>query len=609
MSTKTESNRRWLAPVLWSVVLVVGVLMFRGSLVAWFTGAPMKHGEARKEIPAASHEAHAAMGHEAPKVAVGPALPTGPLPAESLEYARAAFEATERMRALLAKDTLEGLDARAREVAGALRAVAGGLKGAEGTKGVEAGAEAAERLAAAKTVEEARARFGEVSRVLVGLAETDGRLREGWHVFQCPMVKDFNKWVQRAPVMANPYMGQRMLMCGSEAEWKVAAKAKAPPPAAGEIAHYTCPMHPSVKQKEMGQCPMCGMDLTPVTREEMESGVVLIDSIRRQRIGVKTAPVKVAPMDLSVKALGRVTYDETALVDVTLKLDGYIHKLNVDATGQPVKKGEALFSLYSPELYAAQQEYLLALKSQTAARESGAPERVDSLVRASRKRLELWGLSEGQMDSIAKRGEPIENLPFPAPASGYVLEKSVVEGAAVRAGDRLYRIAPLDKVWVEADVYESDLPRVKVGQEVEVTLPYLPGKSFKGKVGYLYPALEASTRTGRIRVELRNPALELKPDMYAEVKLKVEGGSRLQVPESAVLYTGPRRLVFVDLGEGRMVPREVKLGVHAGEAYEVLSGVKEGDVVVTSGNFLVAAESRIRSAADHWSGGNEHESH
>ncbi|HEX8441708.1 efflux RND transporter periplasmic adaptor subunit [Archangium sp.] len=603
MSTRTSSYRQWLGPVLWSVGLVVVGLVFRGPLVEWFTGARTKDAAAQV-APAAAHEAHGASGHESPRPS-GLALPPGPLPAESLEYARAAFEATERMRVALARDALEGLDTRGREVAAALRALAGSLKGAEGTKAVEAGAEAAERLAVAKDVDEARVRFGEVSRVLVGLAEADARLREGWHIYQCPMEKGFNKWMQRTPGLENPYMGRRMLACGAESEWKVEAAAK-PAPVPGEVAHYTCPMHPSVKQKEAGKCPICGMDLTPVTREELESGVVLIDSLRRQRIGVKTAPVKVGPMDLSVRALGRVTYDETALVDVTLKLDGFIHKLHVDATGQPVKRGEALFTLYSPELYAAQQEYLLALRSQVAAKDSGAPERADSLVHASRKRLELWGLTQAQLDGIARRGEPIENLPFLAPASGYVLEKTVVEGAAVRAGDRLYRIAPLDKVWVEADVYEADLPRVKVGQEVEVTLPYLPGKTFKGRVGYLYPTLQASTRTGRLRVELRNPALELKPDMYAEVKLKVEGGARLQVPESAVLYTGPRRLVFVDLGEGRMAPREVKLGVHAGEAYEVLEGLKAGEVVVTSGNFLVAAESRIRSAADHWGGG-EHE--
>jgi membrane fusion protein, copper/silver efflux system len=607
MSTEMEkqTTRRWLGPVLWSVGLLVLAFFFRGTLVAWFTGAPMKQPVAA--TPPASHEAHAGHGHEA-HAAEGPALPRGPLSAQSLEYARAAFAATESLRALLAKDTLEGVDTRAREVSGALGALASGLAGAEGTKGVEAGAEAAGRLASAKELGEARARYGEVSRVLVGLAEADARLREGWHIFQCPMEKGFNKWVQRSATMENPFMGQRMLACGWESEWKVAKKPAAPPPSADELAHYTCPMHPSVKQAGPGQCPMCGMDLTPVTRRELESGVVLIDAAKRQRIGVRTAAVKVGPMDLSVKAMGRVTYDERALVDVTLKLDGYIQTLHVAETGQEVRKGQTLFTLYSPELYAAQQEYLLALRSQQAARESGAPERVDSLVRASRKRLELWGLTAGQLELIEKKGEPVENLPILAPASGYVLEKEVVEGGAVMAGERLYRIAPLDKVWVEAEVYESDLSRVKVGQEVEVTLPYLPGRKYTGRVGYLYPALRASTRTGRIRVELRNPRLELKPDMYAEVKLKVEGGARLQVPEEAVLYTGPRRLVFVDLGEGRLEPRQVKLGVKAGDAFEVLEGLKEGDVVVTSGNFLVAAESRIRSAAEHWEGGG-HEGH
>lgn len=605
MSTEQKKTRRWLGPSLWGTGVVVLALLFRGPLVAWFSGEPMRH-EASEEQSAptqASHEAHAAMAaHDSP------ALPSGPLPDGAFEYARAALEAMESIRTRLAQDSLEGLDARARELSETLKVLAAELGSAEVAKGVEEGARAAERLAVAKTLDEARAHYGEVSRLVVGLAEADARLREGWHVFQCPMEKGFNKWVQRSPGLENPYMGQRMLACGTESEWKVEKKPAPPPPAPDEIAHYTCPMHPSVKQAGPGQCPICGMDLTPVTKQELESGVILIDSARRQRIGVRTEEVKVAPMDLSVRALGRVTYDETALVDVTLKLGGYIHSLSVDETGQPVRKGQVLFTLYSPELYAAQQEYLLALRSQEAAKESGAPERMDSLVRASRKRLELWGLTEGQLEAIAKRGEPVENLPFLAPASGYVLEKNVVEGAAVKAGERLYRIAPLEKVWVEAEVYESDLPRVRVGQEVEVTLPYQPGRKYTGKVGYLYPALQASTRTGRIRVELRNPELELKPDMYAEVKLKVEGGPRLQVPESAVLYTGPRRLVFVDLGEGRLRPQEVKLGLRAGDAYEVLEGLKEGDVVVTSGNFLVAAESRIRSAAEHWEGGG-HEAH
>lgn len=306
-------------------------------------------------------------------------------------------------------------------------------------------------------------------------------------------------------------------------------------------------------------------------------------------------------MDLSLRALGRVTYDEKTLVDVTLKLDGYIHELRVNATGEPVKRGDVLFTLYSPELYAAQQEYLLARQSQSVAN--------TSLVGAARKRLELWGLTAAQIDRLAQRGEPIENMPFLAPASGYVLEKNVVEGAAVKAGERLFRIAPLEKVWVEADVYEQDLPQVKVGQPVEVTLPYLPGKQFTGRVGYIYPTLQAGTRTGRIRIELPNPELELKPDMYADVRFVLHGGPRLQVPEAAVLYTGPRRLVFVDLGEGRLRPQEVRLGLKGEDTYEVVEGLKAGDVVVTSGNFLVAAESRLRSAADTFGGGGDHAAH
>ncbi|ABF92941.1 cation efflux system protein CusB [Myxococcus xanthus DK 1622] len=388
-------------------------------------------------------------------------------------------------------------------------------------------------------------------------------------------------------------MGRRMLACGTTSEWRSAAPAGAH--GEGDIAHYTCPMHPSVKQHGPGACPICGMDLTPVSRAELQSGIIRVDDLRRQRIGVKTAKVEQSSMDLSLRALGRVTFDEKSLVDVTLKLDGYIHELRVNATGEPVKKGDVLFTLYSPELYAAQQEYLLARQSQSAANAS--------LVGAARKRLELWGLSAAQIERVAQRGQPVENMPFLAPASGYVLEKNVVEGAAVKAGERLFRIAPLAKVWVEADVYEQDLARVKPGHPVEVTLPYLPGKKYAGSVGYVYPSLQGATRTGRIRIELPNPELELKPDMYADVRFLLQGGApRLQIPDSAVIYTGPRRLVFVDLGEGRLRPQEVKLGIKGNGTYEVLEGLSPGDVVVTSGNFLIAAESRIRSATDDFGG-------
>ncbi|GEL69015.1 efflux RND transporter periplasmic adaptor subunit [Myxococcus virescens] len=569
-------NRRRIAPWLGVVALAVLVAVAWKPLAGWFFGSTSHTGTAP-----ATHEAHSGAGT--------------PLPDAALEYTRAAFESYEATRALLAQDTLEGLEARAGALKAALQQAAEATQGhgTPLTAWLQQGADGAAQLASAKDAEAARQHFARVSEALIALASADPRLQEGWHVFECPMVEGVNQWLQREPKLENPYMGRRMLACGSASEWRSAAPAGAH--GEGEIAHYTCPMHPSVKQHSPGACPICGMDLTPVSRAELASGIIRVDDLRRQRIGVKTAKVEQASMDLSLRALGRVTFDEKSLVDVTLKLDGYIHELRVNATGEPVKKGDVLFTLYSPELYAAQQEYLLARQSQSAANAS--------LVGAARKRLELWGLSAAQIERVAQRGQPVENMPFLAPASGYVLEKNVVEGAAVKAGERLFRIAPLAKVWVEADVYEQDLARVKPGHPVEVTLPYLPGKKYAGSVGYVYPSLQGATRTGRIRIELPNPELELKPDMYADVRFILQGGApRLQIPDSAVIYTGPRRLVFVDLGEGRLRPQEVKLGIKGNGTYEVLEGLSPGDVVVTSGNFLIAAESRIRSATDDFGG-------
>ena len=288
------------------------------------------------------------------------------------------------------------------------------------------------------------------------------------------------------------------------------------------------------------------------------------------------------------------------LAEVTVKYKGWIGKLYADATGKRVRKGEPLFTLYSPELYAAQEELLTALASQSAARATSVPDRADYLVDAARKKLRLWDIEDEQVERIAESGEPLEYIPILSPVTGHVIEKNVVQGASVEPGEMLYRIAGLDKIWIEAELYESELPLVDVGQEAEVTLPYLPGRSFRGRVSFVYPYLEGESRTGRVRIELPNPRLELKPGMYANVDLVEERGERLVVPEEAVLYAGPRRLVFLDLGEGRLKPQEIEVGVKSGDFYEVLSGLEEGDVVVTSGNFLVAAESRIKSATEQW---------
>ncbi|MGC4087761.1 MAG: efflux RND transporter periplasmic adaptor subunit [Polyangiaceae bacterium] len=225
---------------------------------------------------------------------------------------------------------------------------------------------------------------------------------------------------------------------------------------------------------------------------------------------------------------------------------------------------------------------------------------MEMLNRAARQRLHLLGLSEAQIDEVAQKGVPSESISVPSPASGFVIEKNVVEGASVDAGMRLYRIAALDKVWVEAEVYEADLPQVRVGQGATVTLDYLPGRSYEAKVGYVYPYLDQTARTGRVRVELANRGLDLRPGMYASVMLTSNPAPRVQVPASAVVYTGPRRLVFVDLGEGRFRPQEVRVGAEANGMYEVLSGLEAGDSVATSGVFLIAAEARISTAAKYW---------
>lgn len=526
---------------------------------------------------------------------------------DAFQYVKAAFAAYESVRESLAGDDLLPVPARANELAKALReaARAAGREPADLAACLSTGANTAEQLAQASSLERARSLFSEMSQYLVALGAADARLQEGWYVFECPMVKDgFNKWVQQTPTLENPYMGKRMLSCGSPSKWEVAV-----PPAKGhesaeaheghdEVSHYTCSMHPSVKQEGPGACPICGMDLSPVTKGEAETGVILVDEGRRQRIGVKTTRVTLGEMDAQLRALGRIAVNEGALQDVTLKLDGYIEELKVDTTGEPVKKGDVLFTLYSPELYAAQQEYILARNSQSSANAS--------LARAARKRLELLGLTNAQIERIAARGEPIQNMPFLAPATGYVLEKNVVQGASVKAGETLFRIVPLERVWVEADVYEQDMQRVKVGQPVKVTLQNQGNRTYEGKVDFVYPTVDPQTRTGRVRIELPNPDLTLKPDMYANVTFDLpQTEERLRIPKEAVIYTGPRTLVFLDLGEGRLKPQEVKLGLEGEEMVEVVEGLSPGDEVVTSGNFLIAAESRIRSAGDYWGGGEE----
>lgn len=358
------------------------------------------------------------------------------------------------------------------------------------------------------------------------------------------------------------------------------------------IAYYTCSMHSSVRAAGEGQCPICSMNLIPVSNEEVTTGTITVDNRRRQLIGLETGIVKNRHLVSEIRAVGQVMYDETRLSDVSLRFDAWVGELKADYVGKQVQRGEMLFSVYSPELLAAQQEYLELLK-----RRSG---QMSSFIKASQKRLQLWDMSARQIKQLEERGEPLDYVPIMSPRSGTVVEKKIVEGTAHKAGVTLMRIADLNQVWVEADVYESELSLIKPGMEAVITLPYMPNQSYTATVDYVYPYLMDNTRTGRIRLSLDNKDGALKPEMYAEVRLKIDLGQRLTVPEAAVLFAGDSRVVFVDLGEGKLKPRTIETGVRTRDCIEVVKGLNPGERVVTSGNFLIAAESRLKSGIEQW---------
>jgi Cu(I)/Ag(I) efflux system membrane fusion protein len=334
--------------------------------------------------------------------------------------------------------------------------------------------------------------------------------------------------------------------------------------------------------------------------EEAHPGEFQFDESRLRQVGIRSEPARREGLAATTRAAGRLAWDERELREVTLRVGGFAGTVEASALGDRVEKGQVLFWLYSPDLWTAQQEYLQALESRAAAQGTSAPDRVDSLARAAERRLRLWGIDARDVARIAARGTADEYLPVRAPASGYVIEKNVVAGAALEMGQRVYRIAPLDRIWVDAEVYESEMENVVVGQPATVTLPYHPGTKLEARVAYLYPALQGERRTLRVRLELGNPEGALRPDMYADVFLQRPLGSRLTVPDSAVLYAGDRSFVFVDLGGGRLRPQRVTVGQLADGRVEILSGLEEGQPVVTGGTFLVSGESRLRAALDSW---------
>ncbi len=327
---------------------------------------------------------------------------------------------------------------------------------------------------------------------------------------------------------------------------------------------------------------------------------VRLDAESARRIGVTYATAELVVLDRSIETVGTVTYDETRLADVSPKIEGWVERLYVDFTGAPVGRGQALLELYSPQLVSAQEELILArrLADESAPDpDARSAERAHRLLEAARRRLLYWDIAPGQIDQVERSGEPLKSLTLRAPAGGIVIEKNVVEGSRVAPGMDLYRIADLSSVWVEGEVFEKDLSLVRLGQHARITFESYPGEEFHGKVTYVYPTVTMEARTGRVRIELANPGMRLKPGMYAQVELTVPAGApALVVPRTAVHATGERSYVFVREPDGSLAARAITTGLVAGPRIEVLGGLTEGDSVVSSANFLIDAESSMGSA-------------
>ena len=320
---------------------------------------------------------------------------------------------------------------------------------------------------------------------------------------------------------------------------------------------------------------------------------------RLQAVGVKFELAKRRPVDRAIRTVGQVEIDERRLAHVNIKLEGWIDELFVNSTGERVTKGRKLFTLYSPELVATQTEYLLALKSQRTLGRSAFPEvaaGAESLLDVTRRRLRLWDITEDHLQDLERTGTVLRTLPIHAPQSGTVIKKVALAGMHVNPGDELYTIADLSHVWLLADIYEYELPFIKVGQTATVTLSYDPKTVLQGRIAFLYPTLDTQTRTAKVRFELPNPREQLKPGMYANVALTIPLGTRLVVPSDAILDSGERQLIFLHLGGGQLEWRTVKLGIRAGDWVEVLEGLKEDEHIVTSANFLLDSESQLKAA-------------
>jgi len=373
-----------------------------------------------------------------------------------------------------------------------------------------------------------------------------------------------------------------------------------------KVLYWQDPMHPAYKSDKPGKAPDCGMDLVPIyenaagAASNLPEGAFQISSERQQLIGVTYSEVSYGQMSKTLRAVARLAYDETKTVRIHPKVEGWIEDVYVDFAGKQVRKGQPLISIYSPDLVSTQQEYLLAIKGRTELSESPFKEAAigsDSLYEAARRRLELFDITDQQIKDLEKRGSPIKALTLYAPTNGFVIVRNAFPKQRVTPETELYQIADLSTVWAIADVYEYEAPEIRIGQSATMTLSYYPGKPFRGLVSFISPQVDAATRTLKVRIEFPNPGFTLKPDMFANVEFKIDYGKRLVVPQEAVLDSGADQTVFVSLEGGYFEARKVQLGGRVDNKVIILAGLKVGERIVTSANFLIDSESKLKSAA------------
>jgi Cu(I)/Ag(I) efflux system membrane fusion protein len=393
------------------------------------------------------------------------------------------------------------------------------------------------------------------------------------------------------------------------------------------VEYYTCTMHPSVhSQDPNGKCPICAMRLVPVFKKRLpttnnsnatvsnavplqrkelsETSEFIVSPERQQMIGVTYAKITRKSVHQNIRAVGTVTYDKQRHWDFVSRVEGYIQKLQVFSRGEVVQEGQPLLTIYSPDLLTAQSEFLGALRAREEAAHSGqtaTSSSVDALLESAKRRLRLWNITDQQIAEMEKSGKAADTLTLHSPFKGVVQSLQVDQGRRVMLGEHLVEIVDLSLVWVWGEFYQDELPLLKTGLTVAITSSSYPGETFRGSIALIDPFLDEAKRTGRIRIDVPNPDLKLRPEMFVDVEVEIPSGEALVIPVSAVLPTGNRFLTFLDKGQGRIEPRFLQLGRKVADDYIINAGLDEGETVIASANFLIDAESKVQGAVKSFS--------